>query len=80
MEGDGSDFVDRGELLEHGSAGGTEDVGEGLFALAGVLAELEIEDGQAVGLLSGQVMDQVVAIAGEKAQGQVGFFIAEGHG
>jgi len=75
VEGEGGDLFEGGEFLEHRAAGSAKEVGEGFQA--GVLAGLEIEDGQAVGLLAGQVVDEVVAIAGEQPHREVALLVVE---
>jgi hypothetical protein len=80
VKGDSGDVLDGGEALDDGPAGSAEDIGERFLVGAGALTGFEIQDGQAVGLLLGQGVNDVVAIAGEETQRQIGSLVAEGGG
>ena len=77
FKGHGGNLFDGGKLLDYRPAGCAKQVGERLLVLPGVLAGLQIQDGRAISLLPGQVVNHVVAIAGQKAQRQIGFVVLE---
>jgi len=68
----------RHKLLNDRPTGRAKQVAEGSLAVLGILAGFEIQNGRAVGFLAGQLMHDMVAVAGEKAQGQQVFIVIEG--